>query len=123
MEETKFLPPKFSFACMDLAQEYNVIEQSTAISTLSKTSSNVSIVSVPGLKESALPPPKSPHSQLGLQTIKEKEENRRYNKRKVISTPKTNVNTAMYNRASGLGFKSSPRKNSVNFSQAKTSIK
>lgn len=73
MEDNKFLPPKFSFACKDLATLYNVSEQSTAKSTLSKTSSNISLVSVPGMKDK----PISPLSNGELHPINEKDESRK----------------------------------------------
>lgn len=75
MEEYKFLPPKYSFACKDLATLYNVNELSTAKSTMSKTSSNLSIVSVPGMKDN----PVSPKSNIELQTIKEAKTMRKNN--------------------------------------------
>jgi hypothetical protein len=43
LEDSKFLPPKFSYACNELASFYNLSEMSTTKSTLSKTSSNFSL--------------------------------------------------------------------------------
>ena len=73
MEENKFLPPKYSFACKDLAQCYNVNELSTTKSSLSKTSSNLTLVSVPGMKEAQI----NANSNNELHTIKEASSPRR----------------------------------------------
>ncbi|CAI2360866.1 unnamed protein product [Moneuplotes crassus] len=95
MEENKFLPPKFSVACEDLAKLFKVEGICSNISTMSKTSSDISLVSVPGMRDNQ---PLSPHSQVELQTIKEKQERR---------------------RKKGFTSKSSSRKNSIIFSQTK----
>ena len=67
MEESKFLPPKYSFACKDLARFYNIYELSTSKSSLSKASSDITLVSVPGIKDKQ----KNANSNNELHTIKE----------------------------------------------------
>jgi len=44
MEETKYLPPKFSYACKDMAHYYGVFEKKMPMSNFSTTSSEKSIV-------------------------------------------------------------------------------
>ena len=51
MEDNKFLPPKYSFAWKDLASHYKLNEISTAKSTLSKSSSDITLISISGIKD------------------------------------------------------------------------
>ena len=46
MEETKYLPPKYSYAWKDLAKFYDIFEKQVPMSAFSMTSSDKSIVSI-----------------------------------------------------------------------------
>lgn len=46
MEETKYLPPKFSYACKDIAKYFDVFERKFSMTALSVASSENSFVSI-----------------------------------------------------------------------------
>ena len=69
-EQHKYLAPKFSYAMKDMAQYFDVFEWQANLSTLSKTSSNMSFRStslIEGLNESA----GTPRNKIDLHPVKE----------------------------------------------------